>query len=108
MHAAPRVPERDVRHHIPLWAVRLVVCLIAAASVGVASPVHGQGINREYKLKAVYLYRFATYTKWPKRAFRNANSPFVIGVLGPDPVGNDLRKIAKVKTIDGRKIEIRN
>ena len=108
MHAIPRVQNEGVRRHRPLWAVRLVVCLIVVTSVGVASPTYGQDIDREYKLKAAYLYKFATYIKWPKRSFRNATSPFVIGILGPDPVGSDLRKIARVKTIGGRKIEVRN
>ncbi len=72
------------------------------------SPVLGQTIDREYKLKAAYLYKFATYIEWPERAFQDADSPFVIGVLGPDLVGGDLRKIAKVKRIAGRRIEVRN
>ncbi|MEE9602918.1 MAG: YfiR family protein, partial [Thermoguttaceae bacterium] len=54
------------------------------------------------------LYKFATYVKWPEGAFADAKSPFVIGILGTDPVGADLRKIAAVKKIDGRKIEVRN
>lgn len=108
MHAAPRVREGDVRGHLPLWAVRLVVCFIAIVSAGFASPVFGQDIDREYKLKAVYLHHFVTYTKWPKKAFRTTDSPFVIGILGPDPVGKGLRKLALEKKIDGRKIVIRN
>jgi len=62
MHAAPRVREGDVRGHLPLWAVRLVVCFIAIVSAGFASPAFGQDIDREYKFKAVFLYKFATYT----------------------------------------------
>jgi hypothetical protein len=108
IHATPRAPERDVRHRLPRWAVRLVVCLIATASVGVASPASGQVIDREFKFKAIYLYKFGTYTKWPKAVFRKANSPFVIGILGPDPVGKFLTTVAMEKKIDGRTIEIRH
>ncbi len=79
-----------------------VVCSLAIA------PTFGQGVNREYKLKAVYLYKFATYIEWPESTFDNANSPFVIGVLGPNPVGKDLQQIAKVKKVGDRKIEIRH
>ena len=88
------------------WVIGLIVLLCAAASD--VSSASGQGIDREYKLKAAYLYKFATYIKWPKEAFDNATSPFVIGVLGPDPVGAHLKKIAQVKLIDGRMIVIRN
>ena len=90
------------------WAVWLVACWCVAADIGTASLAHAQTIDREYKFKAVYLYKFATYVKWPERTFRDATSPFVIGILGPDPVGADLRDIARVKKIDGRNIEVRN
>ncbi|MBC8873067.1 MAG: YfiR family protein [Planctomycetes bacterium] len=71
---------------------------------------HGQGqvVDREYVLKAVYLYRFATYIRWPDKAFADANSPFVIAVFGPDPVGDGLREIAAQKKIGERKIVVRH
>jgi len=93
---------------MPRCAVWLVVFCYAAAGMGIAAPARGQDIDREYTLKAAYLYKFATYVEWPEGAFRDAASPFVIGILGPNPVGADLQKIAKVKKINGRKIEVRN
>jgi len=90
-------------------ALLTVVCLLAAAGIGEAPAARGQGtVNREYQLKAVFIYKAATYIRWPEGAFADAKSPLVIGILGPDPVGADLRRIAKVKKIDGRRIEIRN
>ncbi len=86
-----------------------LVVLLHTTGVVAVSSVHGQGIGQEYKLKAVYLYKFATYIHWPKKAFRNAESPFVIGILGPDPVGVGIRKIAdKVQKIEGRKFVVQN
>jgi len=78
--------------------------------LAVTRAAHGQQqvVNREYVLKAVYLYRFATYIRWPEETFANANSPFVIAVFGPDPFGDNLRTIAAAKEIDGRKIVIRH
>jgi hypothetical protein len=64
-------------------------------------------INREYKIKAAYLYNLGRYITWPSDAFPNEQAPFVIGVIEPDPVGPDLQKIAGVKTIDGRPITVR-
>jgi len=93
---------------VPRWVAWLIVFSCAVGGSGAIAPARGQTIDRQYKLKAVYLYKFATYIKWPERAFHDDASPFVIGILGPDPVGADLRKIAKVKKIDGRKIEVRN
>lgn len=102
------------RHHgvsggvVRRFALRTFLFSLVAASLGGWSLAGAQDIDREYKLKAVYLYKFATYVQWPEKAFHDDASPFVIGILGPDPVGTDLRQIAKVKKIDGRKIEVRN
>jgi hypothetical protein len=63
--------------------------------------------NREYRIKAAYLYQFGRYVEWPAKAFADAKSPFVIGVLGQDPLIPDLEQIAKIKRIQDRPIEIR-
>jgi len=84
----------------------LVFFLCAAASTG--STARGQNINREFTLKSVYLYKFATYVTFPDKAFKNGDSPFVIGILGPDPLGNNLKAIAIIKKIGTRTIVIRN
>lgn len=98
-----------LRRLVSFSALHLIICVSCTTGVlAVTPPAHGQVIDREYKLKAAYLYKFATYVAWPERAFQDADSPFVIGILGPDPVGDDLRKIAEVKTIGGRRIEVRN
>ena len=74
-----------------------------------AAPSFAQStISRDRYIKAAFLYNFGNYVQWPKESFANAQSPFVIGILGPDPVGAYLRKIAAVKMVDGRKIEVRN
>ena len=64
-------------------------------------------INREYAIKAAYLYQFGHYIQWPADSFADDQSPFVIGVLGEDPFGDALDEIARDKKIDGRKIVVR-
>ena len=93
---------------MPRWVAWLIVFSCVAVVSGAASSASGQAIDNEYKLKAAYLYKFATYIEWPEGVFSDATAPFVIGILGPDPVGADLRRLATVKKIDGRKIEVRN
>ncbi len=96
------------RHGI--WPVALCLAVLFGVALGRGGETarSAQESSDEYKLKTVYLYKFGTLTKWPKKAFSNPDSPFVIGILGPAPVGAALRKIAKVKTIQRRRIEIRN
>lgn len=62
---------------------------------------------KEQKVKAAYLYNFSRYFEWPASTFANAQDPFVIGVLGSDPLGSQLDRLAAKKTVRKRKIEIR-
>jgi hypothetical protein len=63
--------------------------------------------RREYNVKAVSLYAFGRYVSWPESAFHHAESPFVIGVLGGNPFGDALERIASKKTLNGRPIVVR-
>lgn len=64
-------------------------------------------INREHQIKAAYLYNFARYIQWPKDTFANKKAPFIIGVVGNDPILKDLKKVAKTRKIDNHPIEIK-
>lgn len=44
----------------------------------------------EYQLKAVFLMNFAKFVEWPTTAFRSAQSPINLCVLGEDSFGHDL------------------
>src|SRR5262245_52584440 len=44
----------------------------------------------EHRVKAVFLFNFSKFVEWPPSAFAAADAPFVIGVFGRDPFGNDL------------------
>ncbi len=64
----------------------------------------GGFVNREYPLKALFLYNFGSYVEWPPDSFSSEQAPFVIGVLGSAPLERTLRDLAATKTIGGRKI----
>jgi hypothetical protein len=95
------------------WGLRsLLVLAWAIVLFGSAEPVRAQsddqtGINREYAIKAAYLYQFGRYVQWPSKAFPNGDAPLVIGVLGENPFGTVLEEIARTKRIDGRQIIVR-
>jgi hypothetical protein len=91
---------------------RLVVGISALVLCGVclnlARADQGDGfINREYPLKALFLYNFGGYVEWPDHAFADAQQPFVIGVLGNAPVNAMLHEIAASKQVAGRRIEVK-
>ena len=63
-------------------------------------------INREYPLKALFLYNFGGYVEWPADSFASPDAPFVIGVLGSAPIEQTLQELAATKTIIDRKIVV--
>jgi len=64
----------------------ILVCTGALA----AFPARAGGQDasaREYQIKAAFLYKFASFVKWPAEAFSGDTSHMVVGVLGKDPFG---------------------
>ncbi len=84
-----------------------VLGVALAASSARAQPDEALEINREYAIKAAYLYNFGRYVEWPAESFKDGQAPFVIGILGPDPFGALLDEIASGKRVEGRRIVVR-
>jgi hypothetical protein len=57
--------------------------------------------EREYGLKAVYIYNFTKYITWPDSGNRKT---FTIAVMGDSPVFNSLKRIAGKKLVNNKKI----
>jgi len=87
-----------------LWATVLSIAL-----PGRAQTIDQGTINREYQIKAAFLYNFGqeAYIRWPQEALGSESDPFVIGILGHDSFGTALREIAKHKKVKGRRLVIR-
>jgi hypothetical protein len=62
----------------------------------------------EYEVKAAFIYKFATYVRWPVRAGVDVTTPFVIGVLGTDPFGPALSEVVRGRNVQGRVILVRS
>jgi hypothetical protein len=79
---------------------------------GSVSSLHAQSddnrdIDREYAIKAAYLYQFGRYVQWPATTFADSSSPLVIGVLDHPQLVDILDEIARTKRIEGRPLVIR-
>jgi hypothetical protein len=99
-------PERPVLR-LAVLSFCCAVILAAAVSSSRAQPDEGAGVNREYTIKAAYLYNFSSYVQWPAEAFPTSDTPLVIGVLGTDPFGEILNEIVRTKKVAGRPIVAR-
>jgi YfiR/HmsC-like len=60
----------------------------------------------EYQVKAAFLFNFAKFVEWPPAAFDDANTPFVIGVLGQDPFGSYLDETVRGEFLNSRRLVI--
>src|SRR5258708_3521108 len=89
--------HRVLWHGSLLMAAGLCIARIGAAATGA-----------EYQIKAAFVYKFATYVRWPPTEGAGVNTPFVIGVLGKDPFGSALSEVVRGQSVQGRIILIRN
>jgi hypothetical protein len=87
-----------------LWALALSLCFAAAR--GDPVPADGKP-SLESKVKAAFLFNFGKFIEWPEKAFRDAQDPFVFGIVGEDTFGEALESALKDKTIGGRKTAIK-
>jgi hypothetical protein len=91
---------------MPLLNKVVIVTLLGALLAGAAPGTPREELS-EYQLKAAFLFNFAKFVEWPVEAFRDANSPFVIGVLGENPFETDLEDTVKDKVINGHPFVIK-
>lgn len=93
------------RHLLPISIVLLLVAT-SVVPAGAQTP-SASVVDREYPIKAAFLYHFSTYIEWPAEAFPAEGEPFVIGVFGSDPFGSALDQIAATKNVSGHPIDVR-
>jgi hypothetical protein len=81
--------------------------LLLITGLGVAQVCVAAAVAPEYRVKAAFLYKFATYVRWPSPATADPTAPFLIGVIGSDPFGSSLNDVVRDQTVRGRVIRIR-
>jgi hypothetical protein len=94
----PAAATRQAGGATLLAFVALLLCCLPARAA--APPA-------EHHVKAVYLFNFAQFVEWPKTAFESPDAPFVIGILGRDPVGRTLEDVVRGETLNGRRFVVR-
>lgn len=88
------------------WTIRVCFFLLALW-LAAGSPLFAQSpVSKEYQIKAVFLFNFAQFVKWPARAFTRPDEPFRIGVLGSDPFDSFLDATVQGEKVDGHPLVI--
>jgi hypothetical protein len=84
-----------------LMAACLLLCL-----PGLLFPGLADDSSLEYQVKAAFLLNFTKFIEWPAGSLGNAEAPLSICILGDDPFGSALDRIAGGEVVNGRKITI--
>ncbi|MDB5870634.1 MAG: hypothetical protein JWQ07_76 [Ramlibacter sp.] len=80
------------------------VLMLAGAPDAAAQPA--QDRVRETMVKAAFLHKFASFVEWPPGWFDKPDSPLRIGILGSEPIAQDLSELAKDRDRDGRPVMV--
>lgn len=83
-----------------------ILALVSALLLALSNSRAQDAPPSEYRLKAAFLFNFAKFVEWPPRAFAETNSPFIIGVLGDSPFGNELEQTVVGKNINAHPITL--
>ncbi len=67
----------------------------------------GRAATPDSEIKAVFLFHFTQFVEWPQSAFASRSAPFVIGILGPDPLEPALGAIINGETVGDHAIVVR-
>lgn len=87
-------------------AARSLAWLLAAVLwAGAARAGDGPQAEAENKIKASYVYKFASYVDWPPA--EAAGAPFVIGIVDADSLAEELKKLSAAYPLKNRPVQVR-
>jgi hypothetical protein len=61
----------------------------------------------EYQVKAAYVFNFFKFVEWPGDPTNAAQAPWVIGVVGDNPIGQELPRLVAGKSVEGRALQVK-
>jgi hypothetical protein len=87
--------------------MKIARLLLAAWLALLASPPVAADDSLEYPVKAAFLSKFGGFVEWPAAAFGSPAAPLQLCVLGEDPFGAALDRVATAQQVAGRDVEVR-
>jgi hypothetical protein len=82
-----------------------IVAIAVAATASVWTEPSAQ--TSEEQVKAIFLYRFASFVSWPQGSFANDQAPIRLCVIGAEPLAHVLERASSGQRIEGRAFEVR-
>src|SRR5688572_30220270 len=98
---------RNAHNPSGLWRV-IVFCCLLVMTLGcdLAAAQSSRG-DVEQQVKAAYLYKFGSYVEWPDSVFTGPGDAIRIGIVGANPLADELTQMVTGRTINGRPITVR-
>ena len=88
-----------------VWRWLALTALLGSLWFGVADELPAGKL--ENQVKAAFLIKFASFIEWPAGEGADTNAPFVIGLLGRDPFGQEFDEAVKAERVKDRPVELR-
>jgi hypothetical protein len=87
----------------------LLAALVVSSAVLPAATARAadEAAALEQRVKAAFLYQFASYIEWPPGTFAQRDTPVTIAVVGADPVAAELSQVVTGRTAGGRTVAVR-
>ena len=89
-------------------ARRVVAAALALVLLAWDAPAAALDAASETELKAAFVLNFARFTEWPPEALPPAGKPFLVAVLGPADVAEEIGRTLAGKTVHDRPIAVRH
>ena len=103
---------RDGELTAPLLArlARLACAIALAGFFGMASAntiAAEDPTTLEQRVKAAFLYQFASYVEWPAPSFAQPDTPLTIGVLGAETLAVELKQLVAGRAVGGHPVAVK-
>lgn len=82
----------------------ILLCLATLALAVAAAPVRAQ--TAQEAVKATFVYRFASFVRWPQDTFVDAAAPIRICVIGANPFARTLERAVEGQHAGARGFEV--
>jgi len=106
-HGPARQPGSSWLGWWPWWYLLAAVALTGPAVPSARAQETQDALSGEYPIKAAFLCKFGNYIEWLPAAFAGPDAPFVIGVLAPMAVADEVVAAANGLLVQGRPIVVR-
>ena len=84
----------------------LIILFLLPAAPLLAQNQDDSSQNREYKIKAAFLYNFIKFVDWPKEKTAEDDGSLIIGIIGKNPFGDAFEPIQN-KKVKGNNTKIK-